>query len=124
MKNKKASKERIFKGVGVTNGKVMGKLKFFGDSAVSDSSDKGSVEEEKRSFEEAGKIALKQIKALEKKALLTLGEKEAQIFEIHAMLLEDEDFVRALASKRMIHAPADSFAEKYAKEYHMRFAVK
>ena len=103
MKNKKASKERIFKGVGVTNGKVMGKLKFFGDSAVSDFSHKGSVEEEKRSFEEAGKIALKQIKALEKKALLTLGEKEAQIFEIHAMLLEDEDFDTSGHGNRVDH---------------------
>ena len=117
MKNKKASKERIFKGVGVTNGKVMGKLKFFGDSAVSDFSHKGSVEEEKRSFEEAGKIALKQIKALEKKALLTLGEKEAQIFEIHAMLLEDEDFVSSIYDEIEKGESAKNAVSKTAKSY-------
>ena len=117
MKNKRSSKERIFKGVGVTNGKVMGKLKFFADSAVSDFSHKGSVEEEKKSFEEAGKTALKQIKALEKKALLTLGEKEAQIFEIHAMLLEDEDFVSNIYNEIEKGESAKNAVSKTAKAY-------
>ena len=47
-------------------------------------------------MDEARKTALREIKELEKKALLTLGEKEAQIFEIHAMLLEDEDYVASI----------------------------
>ena len=47
-------------------------------------------------LDEARKTALREIKELEKKALLTLGEKEAQIFEIHAMLLEDEDYVASI----------------------------
>ena len=48
----------------------------------------------------------------------TLGD------EVFVCSEEDDNFVRALTSKRMIYAPADSFAEKYAKEFCIRFAVK
>jgi len=86
-------------GTGISNGKVSGKIKLFDqieDVVKGKQSAKIDRETELERLDEARKIAIKEIKELEKKALLTLGEKEAQIFEIHAMLLEDEDYVASI----------------------------
>ena len=42
-------------------------------------------------FEDAKKNALEKVWEIEKRAKEIIGGSEAQIFEIHAMLLEDED---------------------------------
>lgn len=87
------------KGIGISNGKVSGKVKFFVPLDEETAGVRHRIvnrKEELERLDEARKIALEEIKALEKKALLTLGEQEAQIFEIHAMLLEDEDYVSSI----------------------------
>ena len=43
-------------------------------------------------YEEAKKSAIKQLNALYKKALAEVGETNAMIFEVHIMMLEDEDY--------------------------------
>ncbi len=43
-------------------------------------------------FEGAKKTALAQIAALEQKALESMGEAEAEIFNVHGMMLEDDDY--------------------------------
>ena len=43
-------------------------------------------------YEEAKKTAIKQLNALYKKALAEVGETNAMIFEVHIMMLEDEDY--------------------------------
>ena len=89
-----------FNGTGITNGKVSGKIKFFQKpNKKTTSVHKGSVFDEKSRLERARQCAIKEIKSLEKKTLEILGEKEAQIFEIHGMLLEDEDFLEAVLSE-------------------------
>ena len=90
------------KGIGISNGKVSGKIKFFVPLDEEASYVKPHIvnrKEELERLDKARKIALEEIKALEKKALLTLGEQEAQIFEIHAMLLEDEDYVSSIVGE-------------------------
>lgn len=47
-------------------------------------------------LERARKAALGELDALCKKALSEVGEQEAQIFEIHTMMLEDEDYNDAI----------------------------
>ena len=86
-----------FRGVGISNGKVSGKIKMWalpqkngGKARVL--SKKGELER----LEKAKTQALEEIKALEAKARSTIGEQEAQIFEIHAMLLEDEDYLSSV----------------------------
>ena len=43
-------------------------------------------------YEDAKKNAIKQLNALYKKALAEVGETNAMIFEVHIMMLEDEDY--------------------------------
>ena len=110
---------KSYKGVGITNIKVRGKIKFLDlqDKKRAKREIKGSVSEEREHFFKAQKTAITQIKALEKKALLTLGEKEAQIFEIHAMLLEDEDFVEAILKEIGNGKGAKEAVENTSKSY-------
>ena len=87
-------KECRFNGTGISNGKISGKIKFLDEKERKKK--KSTVMDkdvELKRFEEARSFAIKETEELKKKALLTIGEDEAQIFEIHAMLLEDEDFV-------------------------------
>ena len=86
-----------FNGIGISNGKVGGKIKLWINEERKKEHRQGTDRrQELQRLDVARKIALDEIKKLEKKALLTLGEKEAQIFEIHAMLLEDEDFTSSI----------------------------
>ncbi len=86
-----------YRGIGISNGKISGKIRLWSpDETKTSTKGRTSREAELSSFEKAKKQALIEIKKLEKKALLTIGESEAQIFEIHAMLLEDEDFVASI----------------------------
>ncbi|MBO5287661.1 MAG: phosphoenolpyruvate--protein phosphotransferase [Clostridia bacterium] len=87
-----------YKGVGISSGKVSGKIKFFKreGEAHEEAREIMSLEDELKRLDEAIRRAKIQINQLEKKALATLGEKEAQIFEIHGMLICDEDYVSTI----------------------------
>ncbi|MCD8091226.1 MAG: phosphoenolpyruvate--protein phosphotransferase [Clostridiales bacterium] len=54
---------------------------------------------ETQRFEEAKERALKELGSLYEKALKEVGEDNAAIFEVHSMLLEDEDFNDAIKDK-------------------------
>ncbi len=87
-------KRIVFGGTGVTSVKAYGKIKFpFTELKPTKTNEKYSPELEKKRFETAVKSTIKSTKALAQRARETIGENEAQIFEIHAMLLEDEDFL-------------------------------
>ena len=91
---------RVYKGVGVTNGKVSGKIRLLQESTqCTPTRGKTDKKTELERFERAKEKTSEQIKRLAKKALLTLGENEAEIFEIHGMLLEDEDFLDAITEE-------------------------
>ena len=51
-----------------------------------------NVEEEIKRFHCAKDVAKKQLQGLYEKAMEEIGEEEAQIFEVHMMMLEDEDY--------------------------------
>ncbi len=90
----------VFKGIGISNGKVRGKIKFYNKEVRKTTGGiRGNKKQELERLDSARKRASEHIKALEKRALATLGEKEAQIFEIHAMLLEDEDFIASIVGE-------------------------
>ena len=87
----------IAAGKSILNGIAIGKLKYYklpeieiSDSEVID------PERELQTFEEARQNAIDEQKALYEKAKLESGEDTAQIFEIHAMMLDDDDFVSAI----------------------------
>ncbi len=84
----------VFHGTGVTSGKVSGKLRFvsYEPIMVKINERKSTPQDEIKRFKMAIETTTKETRALAKRAKETLGEAESQIFEIHAMLLEDEDF--------------------------------
>ena len=90
-------KMQIIKGTGITNTSAMGKLRFFDRYAVNESDTKiGTPEEERAIFEDALECAKEQLRKLYKKTEENIGEKEAEIFEIHRMLLEDEEYIETV----------------------------
>ncbi len=91
----------IYKGKGIGNEKASGRLKFIIDSR--EKSTQGgkftSVETETLRLNKAQEKVKKKIESSHKKALKELGKSEAEIFEIHQMLLEDVDYHQAIISE-------------------------
>lgn len=52
-----------------------------------------NTEAEKKRFDDARQQAVKQLEDLYQKALKDVGEEQAQIFDIHKMMLEDVDYI-------------------------------
>ena len=98
--NLEKKKGRQIHGVGISNRRASGRLKFLERRPLpSTPISKKEVSDPKSEWERL-RLAMKKtadrISALYERALQTIGESEAQIFEIHGMLLEDEDFLDAL----------------------------
>ncbi len=53
----------------------------------------GDIDSELARFRQALEMSTSQLKELTKKALSKVGEKEAAIFEIHSIMLEDKDYI-------------------------------
>ena len=90
----------LLRGVGITTEKAAGKLHFYNPSIVKSASAKqdGKVSQSER-LKAAIVGTKKTLELLHQRALLGVGEAEAEIFEIHAMLLDDQDFNDVLNSR-------------------------
>ena len=73
-------------------------------------------------FEAARKTASEQLKALYEKALNEVGEENAMIFDIHQMMLEDQDYLdsvhshindQKLNAESAVAITADNFADMF-----------
>ena len=78
---------------------------------------------EKARVEKAKQAAAEQLQAIHDKALKEVGEANAQIFEIHIMMLEDEDYTESIANiidtqqvnaEYAVAVTSDNFAEMFA----------
>lgn len=87
----------LFRGVGITTKKACGTLHFHRPLSHSTPSNHQEAVSEEARLKSAIEDTKKTLSLLQQRARLGAGEAEAQIFEIHAMLLEDEDFQDALA---------------------------
>lgn len=87
----------LMQGKGVSKGVVNGKLYFFKrvDTTVSQQSVE-DVEAEKARFADAQAKALEQLKVLGEKAAAEAGEEAAMLFETHAFMVEDEEYVESV----------------------------
>lgn len=84
-------------GKSILNGIAIGKLKIYRkETAISFASEALTPQEEWERFESARVQAQKQLSALYEKALGDVGEDNAAIFEIHQMMLDDEDYLDAV----------------------------
>lgn len=81
------------------------------------------IETEKKRLEEAKRISVLQLCEIYRKALVKVGEANASIFEIHIMLVDDEDYNESiysiLESQRVnaeyaVAVTADNFAQMFA----------
>ncbi len=87
----------VLKGKGICGGVAFGKLSFY--RRVCQPAERRQIPEPKeeiRRFETARAQALEQLGALYEKALPQAGEQGALIFQIHQMMLEDEDYTGSI----------------------------
>lgn len=110
--------KKIFRGIAI------GKIKFYAkvqNKIVRTKAD--DIAAEQARYEAARKKAIEQLNELYKKALVEVGEASAEIFSVHAMMLEDDDYnksVRNIIKTQGVNAEyavastGDNFAELFA----------
>lgn len=113
-----------FTGKGVYGAIAMGKISVFQkqDTLIQRTSVK-DTEAEKARVEAAKAAAAEQLQAIYEKALKEVDETNAQIFEIHMMMLEDDDYnesIQNIIDTQKVNAEyavsitADNFAEMFS----------
>ena len=113
-----------YTGKGVYGAVAMGKISVFKkqDTAIKRIHTEDSEGEKKR-VSKAKQAATEQLQSIYDKALREVGETNAQIFEIHMMMLEDDDYnesIENIIDSQKVNAEyavavtADNFAEMFA----------
>ena len=113
-----------FTGKGVYGAIAMGKISVFQkqDTLIQRTSVK-DTEAEKARVEAAKAAAAEQLQAIYEKALKEVGETNAQIFDIHMMMLEDDDYnesiqniidIQKVNAEYAVSITADNFAEMFS----------
>ena len=111
-------------GKGVSGGIAVGRVKFHkqDDFCVKRRHIEDAAAEKER-FEKAKELTIDELKELYDKALREIGEANAQIFEIHQMMLDDPDYVESILNfieKQNLNAEyavavtSDNFAEMFS----------
>lgn len=111
-------------GKGVSGGIAIGTVKFHkrDDICVKRKRVENADAEIER-FNHAKELTLSQLKALYEKALKEVGEANAQIFEIHQMMLDDPDYIESienfiqtqnLNAEYAVAITSDNFAEMFS----------
>ena len=98
----------IIKGVSASKGIAIGKIKFNKANALNFTKESiNDKDAELERFEAAKQKTIESLNDLYEKALNDIGDSEAQIFQIHAMMLEDLDYndsVRGIIETQMVNA--------------------
>ena len=113
-----------FKGKGVYGAVAVGKISVFTRAETSVRRvHTDNCENEKKRVETAKKKALEQLEKIRGKALREVGETNAQIFEIHMMMLDDEDYNESIENiidtqkvnaEYAVAVTSDNFAAMFA----------
>ena len=115
---------KTYQGKGVYGAVAVGKISVF---KKRDASVKrihvDDTDGEKARFEQAKSLAIQQLRVIYDKALKEVGEANAAIFEIHQMMLDDDDYnesINSIIESQSVNAEyavavtADNFAEMFA----------
>lgn len=115
---------REYTGKGVYGAIAVGKISIFKkQDTVIQRTSVADTESEKARVEAAKTAASEQLQAIYEKALKEVGETNAQIFEIHMMMLEDEDYNESIQNiidtqkvnaEYAVSVTADNFAEMFS----------
>lgn len=111
-------------GVGASDGITMGRLVLFqrGRAEVEKHS-AADVESELRRLKEAQKKAVGAMERIYLNSLRRVGEKDSMIFQIHKMMLEDEDFSQSIRDRIIREKVNAEYAVmETGKEFAKRFA--
>ncbi|MDE7361291.1 MAG: phosphoenolpyruvate--protein phosphotransferase [Oscillospiraceae bacterium] len=113
-----------YQGKGVYGAVAIGKISLFKKpDAVVKRIHVVDTENEKTRFEQAKSLAVNQLQEIYDKALKEVGEANAAIFEIHQMMLDDDDYndsINNIIDSQSVNAEyavavtADNFAEMFA----------
>ena len=88
---------QVSTGKSILNGIAIGPLRIYKKTETQTKQTSSlSPEEEWARFEEAKEQAKEQLAGLYDKALDEVGEDNAAIFEIHQMMLDDDDYLEAI----------------------------
>ncbi len=115
---------KSFQGKGVYGAVAVGKISVFkrNDAQVKRQKISDTDAEIKR-LEKAKESAIEQLQSIYEKALKEVGETNAQIFEIHMMMVEDDDYNEAIAemingqcvnAEYAVAVTGDNFAEMFS----------
>lgn len=113
-----------YSGKGVYSAAAIGKIQVFRRKNIQvQRITADDSEEQIQRFEKARQSAAGQLEEIYRKALAEVGEKDAEIFEIHRMMLEDDDYIDAVKEKIItekvnaeyaVSAAAEKFAQDFA----------
>ena len=108
----------------IFNGIAIGKIKFYAKAENVVTREKiEDAQAEYARYEAARGKAIEQLNGLYEKALKEVGEANAEIFNVHAMMLEDDDYnesIQNIIESEMVNAEyaaattGDNFAEMFA----------
>ncbi len=104
-------------GKSVYNSLAMGKLYFLGNSQqIIKRKKTENPRDEILRFESARTEAKKQLRELFQKALVSIGEANAQVFDIHIMMLDDEDYFGAIRNMIQTQSVNAEYAVSYTSD--------
>ncbi|MCI5501280.1 MAG: phosphoenolpyruvate--protein phosphotransferase, partial [Lachnospiraceae bacterium] len=113
-----------YEGKKIFNGIAIGNIKFYSkEQNVVVRRKIEDTESEIERFKKARDMAIEQLHELHDKAVKEVGEMNAEIFEVHAMMLEDDDYnesveniinTQKLNAEYAVGQTSDNFAEMFA----------
>lgn len=114
-----------FQGTSIYNGIAIGKIQFYSKSQQQVKREKiECVEDEIKRYEVAKAQAICELKELQEKAVKEVGEINAAIFEIHTMMLEDDDYndsvhnvieMQGVNAAYAVATTGDNFSQMFAE---------
>ncbi|WP_024858312.1 phosphoenolpyruvate--protein phosphotransferase [Ruminococcus albus] len=114
----------VYQGKGVYGAVAVGKVSVFSRSSADVRRvNVNDTEKELSRVEAAKEMAAQQLEAIHSKALKEVGEANAEIFEVHLMMLDDEDYndsIKSIIETQKVNAEyavavtADNFAEMFS----------
>ncbi|HBN10938.1 MAG TPA: phosphoenolpyruvate--protein phosphotransferase [Ruminococcus sp.] len=115
---------KTIKGKGVSGGIAIGKIRFIGGEELKVRRIHcENSEAELERFHAAEKISMNQLQNLYDKAVKEVGEANAQIFAIHQMMLEDDDYTSSISNiitsqkvnaEYAVAVTSDNFSEMFS----------
>ena len=89
----------MIKGIGASSGIAFGKVLVIKNENLNiEKKSNINIDNEVSKYKNALELSKKDLEKMKEKVMVEIGEEESQIFDVHMMLLEDEDFVSRVIS--------------------------